>query len=106
MGAPSVSKLAVGTMLAIALDHSSDIPLFQQLYAHLRDNILGGALRPGQRLPSSRTLSGDLGISRTTVLTAFDQLTAGGIRRGSRRGRNSYCDHIARAAPAPGSPRS
>jgi GntR family transcriptional regulator / MocR family aminotransferase len=72
-----VSKPAVGTMLAIALDHSSDIPLFQQLYAHLRDNILGGALRPGQRLPSSRTLSGDLGISRTTVLTAFDQLTAG-----------------------------
>jgi GntR family transcriptional regulator/MocR family aminotransferase len=69
-------------MLAIALDASSDVPLFQQLYAQIRDGILRGGLRRGSRLPSSRTLAGDLGISRTTVLNAFDQLTAEGYLEG------------------------
>ena len=77
-----MSKPAAGTVLAITLDASSGIPLFQQLYLHIRDSILGGRLPPGSRLPSSRILAGDLGVSRTTVLTAFDQLTAEGYLEG------------------------
>src|SRR5262245_28487396 len=69
-------------MLAIALDASSEVPLFQQLYRHIRDGILHGQLRPGTRLPSSRTLAADLNVSRTTVLNAFDQLTAEGYLDG------------------------
>lgn len=69
-------------MLAIALEAASDVPLFQQLYLQIRDRILCGGLPSGSRLPSSRTLAGDLGISRTTVLNAFDQLTADGYLEG------------------------
>ena len=65
-------------MLAVTLDASSEIPLFHQLYAQLRDRILRGSLPPRQRLPSSRTFARDLGVSRTTVLNAFDQLLAEG----------------------------
>ena len=78
----TVSKPAAGTVLAIRLDASSEIPLFQQLYSDIRDSILGGRLPPGSRLPSSRILSVDLGVSRTTVLTAFEQLTAEGYLEG------------------------
>ena len=77
-----MSKPRAGTMLAIALDPSSEVPLFQQLYRHIRDGILGGGLSPGSRLPSSRTLAADLAVSRTTVLNAFDQLTAEGYLEG------------------------
>src|SRR5581483_1570303 len=40
--------------------------------------ILGGRLRPGARLPSTRALAVQLGIARNTVLAAFEQLTAEG----------------------------
>jgi GntR family transcriptional regulator/MocR family aminotransferase len=66
-------------MLSITLTPSSEVPLFHQVYRHIRDAILGGGLRPGSRLPSSRTLAADLRVSRTTVLSAFDELTAEGF---------------------------
>jgi GntR family transcriptional regulator/MocR family aminotransferase len=66
-------------MLSITLSPSSGVPLFHQLYSHIRDAILCGRLRAGSRLPSSRTLASDLAVSRTTVLNAFDQLTAEGF---------------------------
>lgn len=69
-------------MLAITLNASSDVPLFHQLYTHIRDAILDGTLHAGRRLPSSRTLATDLGLSRTTILGAFDQLTAEGFIEG------------------------
>lgn len=77
-----MSKPVAGTMLSITLNPASEIPLFHQLYRNIRDSILGGRLPPGSRLPSSRTLAADLAISRTTVLTAFDQLTAEGYLEG------------------------
>jgi GntR family transcriptional regulator/MocR family aminotransferase len=69
-------------MFAVNLDTSSGTPLFQQLYEHIRDGILAGRLCAGTRLPASRTLAGDLGVSRTTVVNAFDQLRAEGYLRG------------------------
>src|SRR5215469_12264017 len=77
-----MSKLVAGTMLAIPLDASSQVPLFQQLYDQIRDGILRGRIRPGARLPSSRTLADDLAVSRTTILNAFDQLVAEGYLEG------------------------
>jgi len=44
--------------------------------------ILSGRLRPGVRLPSTRLIAKDLRVSRTTVLNAFDQLTAEGYLEG------------------------
>ncbi len=53
-------------------------PLHRQLYGQIRAAILNRALAGGTRLPSTRTLAQGLGVSRTTVLAAFDQLSAEG----------------------------
>ena len=49
-----------------------------QLFRRLRQLIVGGTLRPGTRLPSSRAMARDLGLSRNTVVAALDQLVADG----------------------------
>src|SRR5215472_6083352 len=53
-------------------------PLYSQLYDWFRAAILDGRLRPGQRVPSTRSLAADLDISRAPVLGAFEQLHAEG----------------------------
>ena len=55
-----------------------DTPLYQQLYHHLQAAILAGELQAGSKLPSSRALATELGISRNTVLNTYDQLKAEG----------------------------
>ena len=53
-------------------------PIYQQVYDHLRAAILAGRLETGMKLPSTRLLAAELGISRNTVLNAYDQLIAEG----------------------------
>jgi GntR family transcriptional regulator / MocR family aminotransferase len=53
-------------------------PLHRQTYRALREAILGGRLRPGERLASTRELCRDLQLSRNTVLSAYEQLVAEG----------------------------
>ena len=60
--------------LYIPFDRSAGTPYYHQIYQGLRDAILEGRLSRGQRLPSTRSLAGELGISRLPVLTAYDQL--------------------------------
>ena len=62
----------------IAVDRAAKKPLYRQLYEGYRDAIVEGRLRAGQRLPSTRTLAGELGVSRIPVLNAFEQLLAEG----------------------------
>jgi len=50
----------------------------QQLAQGLRKAIASGELKPGERLPSTRTLSESLGVSRGMIVEAFDQLKAEG----------------------------
>lgn len=64
-------------------------PLFSQVYAGLRGAILAGVLPAGGRLPSTRDLADQLGVSRTVVLLAYDQLLAEGFAEG-RRGSGTY----------------
>jgi len=64
-------------------------PLFRQVYAGLRKAILSGGLRSGERLPSTRDLAEQLGISRTVVVLAYDHLLAEGFVEG-RRGSGTY----------------
>lgn len=52
--------------------------LWRWLYGELRSAILAGRLRPGARLPSTRSLAQQYGVSRGTVVAAFDQLLAEG----------------------------
>jgi GntR family transcriptional regulator / MocR family aminotransferase len=58
----------------IALAHGAPEPLYRQLYDRLRAQILSGQLEPGTRLPSTRTLSTALGVSRNTTALAYEML--------------------------------
>jgi GntR family transcriptional regulator/MocR family aminotransferase len=72
--------------LFIRLDPRLGNGLQQQIYASIRRAILEGVVGAGTRLPSSRALAADLGVSRTTTLHAVQQLQAEGYltaRRGS-----------------------
>ena len=74
---------------AFSIDPSSDEPLHRQLYNELRTAILGGRLPTGCRLPASRELAQVTGLSRNTVLSAYDQLIAEGYID-SRAGSGTY----------------
>lgn len=62
----------------IALNAESEISLSRQIYERIKHMILAGELTTEQKLPSSRTLSKELGIARNTVLEAYEQLLAEG----------------------------
>jgi GntR family transcriptional regulator/MocR family aminotransferase len=62
------------TTFPLPVDRTSGSPIHRQIYEGLRQAILPGRLRPGQRLPSTRCFSRELGVSRLPVLTAYDQL--------------------------------
>ncbi len=57
-------------------------PAYRWLYAAVRDRILEGGLRPGARLPATRDLASQYGLSRGTIVNAFDQLKAEGYLEG------------------------
>jgi GntR family transcriptional regulator/MocR family aminotransferase len=67
----------------IELDRGSDSPLYAQLHRQLASAIRRSAL-DGARLPSTRTLARLLGVSRNTVLMAYDDLVASGLIEGQR----------------------
>jgi GntR family transcriptional regulator/MocR family aminotransferase len=86
-------KSSAGLLLSgIELDRASPIPLYRQLYLQIRKQILSGRIQGGVRLPSTRTLSRELGLSRITLLNAFDQLIAEGFLQ-SRTGAGTYVGH-------------
>ena len=74
--------------LVIPLSRKGE-PLFRQVYRGLRQAILAGTFRAGDRLPSTREMADELGISRTVVLLAYDQLIAEGFAAG-RGGSGTY----------------
>ena len=64
--------------LLLSVDRSDPRPIQVQLYEGIRALILGGALKPGQRLPSSRNLAEQLSLSRNTAVLAYERLVAEG----------------------------
>jgi GntR family transcriptional regulator / MocR family aminotransferase len=79
----------------IELDTTSSVPLYRQLYDRLRLAILTGQLAMGARLPATRTLADQLGVSRNTVYLAYQQLLA----EGYIDGKVGYGTSVARVAP-------
>jgi GntR family transcriptional regulator/MocR family aminotransferase len=67
-----------GAELLVHLDRSSRESLSRQIQQELRRAIQRGSLRAGARLPSTRGLAADLGISRPVVVDAYEQLAAEG----------------------------
>lgn len=70
------------TVLPILLDRDSTEPIYVQLYKALADAIVAGRLDAGARLPATRRLAAEHGISRNTVVLAYEQLTAEGYVTG------------------------
>jgi GntR family transcriptional regulator/MocR family aminotransferase len=77
------------TTLLIRIDPLARAGLQQQIYSGLRKAILDGIVEPGTRVPSSRAVAADLGVSRNTSLLALEQLLAEGYLT-ARRGSGTY----------------
>src|SRR5262249_36014057 len=74
----SIEWTGLGPELMLRLDRSRAEPLHAQLERELRDAIRTGRLLAGERLPSSRALAAELGLSRGLVLDSYRQLQAEG----------------------------
>jgi GntR family transcriptional regulator/MocR family aminotransferase len=64
--------------LLVRLDRDADVPLHEQLERSLREDIRSGRLLGGARMPSTRGLATELGVSRGVVTEAYGQLAAEG----------------------------
>jgi len=89
----------LGPELLLRLDRGRGQPLRSQLEAGLRDAIRSGRLQGGERLPSSRELARELGVSRGLVQEGYNQLLAEGYLT-SRVGSATRVAAGARPAPA------
>ncbi|MFE1413623.1 PLP-dependent aminotransferase family protein [Streptomyces sp. NPDC058746] len=85
----------------VALVRHSGIPLTSQIQRFIRQEVTEGALHPGTRLPSSRRLADDLGVSRSVVVEAYGQLVAEGYLEAVQGAGTQVVRHLERAAPAP-----
>lgn len=88
------------TSLLVRIDPQAGSSLQHQVYAGIRNAILEGSLPPRSRLPSSRALASDLGVSRTTSLLALEQLASEGYLT-SRRGSGTFVADELPDEPAP-----
>jgi GntR family transcriptional regulator / MocR family aminotransferase len=73
-----MKRVPSGISPVITIDRDIARSLQRQIYDSCRTAILEGRLRPGQRLPSSRVLASEIGVSRFPVLNAYAQLLAEG----------------------------
>jgi GntR family transcriptional regulator/MocR family aminotransferase len=73
-----MKRVASGILPIITIDRKAPKPLHKQIYDAYRTAILAGNLRPRQRIPSSRMLASEIGVSRFPVLNAYAQLLAEG----------------------------
>ena len=83
------------SLIAFSIDRKSDIPFFAQIYEAIRRMIVSGALEGGQSLPPSRSFATDLGVSRSTIMAAYEQLVLKVMPRGAM-GPASMYDRSAR----------
>jgi GntR family transcriptional regulator / MocR family aminotransferase len=67
-----------GPGILVEIDRAGDLPLHEQVEQSIREGIQSGRLAGGERLPSSRALARELGISRGVVTEAYGQLAAEG----------------------------
>ncbi len=97
-------------ILTLPIEQGSDVPVYRQVYLGVRQAILAGKVSPGSRLPSTRALASDLGVSRNTVVMAYEQLRGEGytVGRGGSDTRvaENVPDRLMQAATAAARPRS
>lgn len=64
--------------LTMILHPKSDVPLYEQIYRHMKADIQSGKIASGEKLPSTRSLCKYLEVSRSTVELAYEQLLSEG----------------------------
>ena len=62
----------------ILISNANNNPIYEQIFTQIRDQILSGALAPGEPLPSIRTLAKDLRVSVITTKRAYEELETAG----------------------------
>src|SRR5271166_4371645 len=73
-----MKRVASGIVPIIASNRKAPKALHRQIYEAYRTAIVDGSLRPRQRIPSTRVLASEIGVSRFPVLNAYAQLVAEG----------------------------
>jgi GntR family transcriptional regulator/MocR family aminotransferase len=91
----------VGGGLLVELDREAGTPLHEQLERSLREGIRAGRLAAGTRLPSTRGLAAELGISRGVVSEAYGQLVAEGYLLASQGTPTRVARAVRGPAPSP-----
>ncbi|MBV9229749.1 MAG: PLP-dependent aminotransferase family protein [Chloroflexi bacterium] len=66
----------------IQLERTNGIPLYRQICQGLREAIISGELAEGTRLPTERALAQELGVNRTTIMNAYNELASEGLIEG------------------------
>ncbi|XDS42205.1 winged helix-turn-helix domain-containing protein [Corynebacterium pseudotuberculosis] len=87
------------THLPIAVDSSSSQPLPVQITSHIRSLVSQKIIAPGDHIPSSRSLAAQLGVSRGTVLAAYEQLSAEGYLLAAHGSGTMINPHLAALQP-------
>ena len=64
--------------LTIRLETKSQLPLYEQIYIYIKNDIQSGKIKYGDKLPSTRALAKYLDVSRSTIELAYEQLLAEG----------------------------
>ena len=64
--------------MELLIDLRADCPIYEQIYEFIKNEIKSGHILTSTKLPSTRRLSQDLKVSRTTVVNAYEQLLAEG----------------------------
>ncbi|GAA4874425.1 PLP-dependent aminotransferase family protein [Paenibacillus vulneris] len=75
-------------------DTLSDVPLFRQIYMHYEQEIIRGTLLPGDPLPTERELAFKLGINRSTVSAAYEELKAMGLVQSVQGSGTRVCESM------------
>jgi DNA-binding transcriptional regulator YhcF (GntR family) len=73
------ATMRTGRLPEVLLARQSGEPLYEQITRQLAQSIREGKLRSGARLPSTRVLARMLGVSRNTVLIAYENLAAANL---------------------------
>lgn len=86
-------------MFRFGLDGSSGVPPYLQLVHQVRQSLLLGYLREGDRLPTVKEVAGDLAINPNTVVKAYRQLEHEGLA-GGRPGQGTFITGTLASPPA------
>ncbi len=100
---PTRRQKGAALLSTLQLDPSDRAPLYRQLESKIRLLILDGSLSQHTRLPSSRQLALDLGVSRLTVKNVYEQLLSEGFLE-TRRGSGTYVARFLKSELPPPDP--